>query len=240
MEWHPYAKLFPMLSEAELQSLADDIGANGQRHPIIVDPKNRIIDGRNRAAACEIAQVKPVTTVFDGSDREVLAMVVSENIHRRHLSDKQRAMIAAEIANLPAHRPSDKSADRRTSSEPVVTQEEAAELMNVPERTLQRARMVKVNAVPEVQDAVVNEDLPLTKAEAIARLPKEDQPKALKAVREGNPVVEPAATSGRTPVGVIKANEALNCLKAIPKNDALRKRGFQIVTDWIKHNSKES
>jgi hypothetical protein len=41
-------------------------------------------------------------------------------------------------------------------------------------------------------------------------------------------------------VGVIKANEAVNCLKAIPKSDALRKRGFQIVSDWIKHNSKES
>jgi hypothetical protein len=36
--------------------------------------------------------------------------------------------------------------------------------------------------------------------------------------------------------GVILANEAINCLTRIPKNDALRKRGFQIVTDWIKAN----
>lgn len=34
--------------------------------------------------------------------------------------------------------------------------------------------------------------------------------------------------------GVIIANEAINCLIRIPKNDPLRKRGFQIVTDWIK------
>jgi hypothetical protein len=37
-------------------------------------------------------------------------------------------------------------------------------------------------------------------------------------------------------VGVTRANEAINCLIRIPKNDALRKRGFQIVTDWIKAN----
>jgi transcriptional regulator with XRE-family HTH domain len=37
-------------------------------------------------------------------------------------------------------------------------------------------------------------------------------------------------------VGVIRAHEALNHLTRIPKNDALRKRGFQIVTDWIRHN----
>jgi ParB-like chromosome segregation protein Spo0J len=37
-------------------------------------------------------------------------------------------------------------------------------------------------------------------------------------------------------VGVTHAHEAINCLKRIPKNDGLRKRGFQIVTDWIKHN----
>ena len=37
-------------------------------------------------------------------------------------------------------------------------------------------------------------------------------------------------------VGVFRANEAINCLSRIPKNDALRKRGFQIVTDWIRRN----
>ena len=37
-------------------------------------------------------------------------------------------------------------------------------------------------------------------------------------------------------VGVLRANEAIDALKRIPKNDALRKRGFQIVSDWIKAN----
>jgi hypothetical protein len=37
-------------------------------------------------------------------------------------------------------------------------------------------------------------------------------------------------------VGIIRANEAIDCLNWIPKNDALRKRGFQLVTDWIRRN----
>jgi hypothetical protein len=42
--------------------------------------------------------------------------------------------------------------------------------------------------------------------------------------------------NGKPPVGVILANEALNVLMRIPKDDPLRKRGFQIVTDWIRAN----
>jgi transcriptional regulator with XRE-family HTH domain len=37
-------------------------------------------------------------------------------------------------------------------------------------------------------------------------------------------------------VGLVLAHEALNFLTRIPKDDALRKRGFQVVTDWIRHN----
>jgi predicted nuclease with TOPRIM domain len=41
-------------------------------------------------------------------------------------------------------------------------------------------------------------------------------------------------------VGVRYANEAVDRLKRIPKNDGLRKRGFQIVTDWIRQNSRKA
>jgi hypothetical protein len=50
------------------------------------------------------------------------------------------------------------------------------------------------------------------------------------------PVPKSASVNGKRPVGVLRANEAIDCLMRIPKNDAHRKRGFQIVTDWIKHN----
>jgi len=45
-----------------------------------------------------------------------------------------------------------------------------------------------------------------------------------------------SSSAGIKSVGVLRANEALNCLIRIPKDDALRQRGFQIVSDWIKSN----
>src|SRR5262249_49748196 len=36
--------------------------------------------------------------------------------------------------------------------------------------------------------------------------------------------------------GVFLANEAINCLARIPKDDALRGRGLQLVLDWITNN----
>jgi hypothetical protein len=41
---------------------------------------------------------------------------------------------------------------------------------------------------------------------------------------------------GMVGVGVVRANEAINCLKKIPPSDRLRKRGFEIVEDWLKNN----
>lgn len=43
----------------------------------------------------------------------------------------------------------------------------------------------------------------------------------------------------RRGVGVYRANEAINCLIRIPENDFLRKRGFEIVTDWIEANEPQ-
>lgn len=53
---HPAAAWFPMLSVHELEQLAADIKANGQREPIRVWG-NRIIDGLNRLEACKRAGV---------------------------------------------------------------------------------------------------------------------------------------------------------------------------------------
>ena len=36
--------------------------------------------------------------------------------------------------------------------------------------------------------------------------------------------------------GVFRGNEAIDCLKRIPKGDALRERAYEIVSDWIKAN----
>lgn len=176
-EWHPYSKLFPLLGADALQSLADDIEANGLRQPIVIDSHERIIDGRNRHAACQLAGVKPVYEPFIGSDAEVLKLVISLNLQRRHLTDSQRAMVAAEIANIDDGRPKKTSSIEDVS--PPITQQAAADMLHVSKTSVERATVVKKKGTDELRAAVVNGDVTVTKAAEIAVLPAAEQPAAI-------------------------------------------------------------
>lgn len=94
-EPHAVANLFPPMSDDEFSALRADISANGLREPIwIYDGK--IIDGRNRYRACLELKIEPETREWDGKG-SLVSFVVSQNLHRRHLSSSQRAMLGAEI-----------------------------------------------------------------------------------------------------------------------------------------------
>lgn len=82
---HPYADAWPLLPEEDLAELAEDIKANGLRHPIVMYD-DKILDGRNRAAACGRAGVSADFVQFEGADDEALAFVLSTNGARRHQS----------------------------------------------------------------------------------------------------------------------------------------------------------
>jgi len=85
MKAHPYADAWPMLDDADLAELADDIRVNGLREPVVIHD-GMILDGRNRFAACAVAGVPPEFTDFDGDDDDALAFVQSVNNARRHQS----------------------------------------------------------------------------------------------------------------------------------------------------------
>jgi hypothetical protein len=93
LEVHPVADLFPMLAEDELAELAADIKQRGLLQPVVLDPEGRVLDGRNRLAACEMAGVEPEFTTYEGDDPAGYALAV--NIARRHLTKGQKAMIIA-------------------------------------------------------------------------------------------------------------------------------------------------
>jgi N6-adenosine-specific RNA methylase IME4 len=87
------------LTGPEAESLAADIAANGLQEPIWTF-QGRIVDGRNRFAACITAGVEPVYREWPGQEEGLLAFILSENLHRRHLNESQRAMVVDKINSL--------------------------------------------------------------------------------------------------------------------------------------------
>ena len=95
---HPAAELFPMLAPDELEALADDIRKRGLLEPIVVDGNGRIIDGRNRWEACNLAGVRARTVTYTGDDP--IDESLSRNLARRHLTPSQRAMVATKYLDM--------------------------------------------------------------------------------------------------------------------------------------------
>src|SRR5215813_3069912 len=92
LDIHPLAEIFPPMSDEEIKSLIDDIKTNGLREPIILF-EDKVLDGRNRHRACAELGIEPQTRKLDGKG-DPLDYVISKNLHRRHLSESQRGVVA--------------------------------------------------------------------------------------------------------------------------------------------------
>lgn len=95
---HPLADEWPKMDGEDLQNLADDIKANGQREPIVT-LGDMILDGRNRLAACGMAGVEPKFRQFDPARDGPSPdnFVVSVNANRRHLDIDGKKGVAAKM-----------------------------------------------------------------------------------------------------------------------------------------------
>ena len=108
---HPVAQIFPEPSEEEFEALKRDIEKNGQQQPVLVTPDGLLIDGRSRHRACQELELPTKSRVIDGSESELVVLVRSLNLHRRHLAPSQRAAIAVEL--LPEFEKAAKDRQRR-------------------------------------------------------------------------------------------------------------------------------
>ena len=99
---HPYADKFPMLTDAELDELAESIATIGLINPIVVDTAGLILDGRNRLEACNRSGVETVTTVYEGGD--VAEFVIGCNVTRRNMTTGARAMATALVLQADGRR----------------------------------------------------------------------------------------------------------------------------------------
>jgi hypothetical protein len=147
---HPLCELFPAMEDVAFDELVSSIKENGLQEPtVLLD--GAILDGRNRYIACLAAGVKPVFVPFRGGDP--VRFVLAANIHRRHLNQSQRAVIAADIVTYQhgGDRKSDQSANLRLDK---CTYAEAAEMLSVSERSVDTAVKIKRRAEPEDIDAI--------------------------------------------------------------------------------------
>lgn len=173
-EAHPAAKVFPLMEGEAYESLVADIKANGLRHPIVLikgEGTWLILDGRNRDRACVDSGVKPKYDYYDGNDP--VGYAVSANLSRRHLNESQRSLVAKRLADL------EWGGNRSKMQICSLTQEKAAELLNVSERSVANAGQVIKRGVPELVEAVEKGEVAVSRAAEIAKLAKEQQAEAL-------------------------------------------------------------
>jgi hypothetical protein len=96
LELHPLCALFPRMEGQEFEDMKADIRVHGLRQRIVVY-NGMILDGGNRHRACLDIGVPPVTMDYNGNDP--VGFVLSQNLHRRHMSVGQRAMAVAATAD---------------------------------------------------------------------------------------------------------------------------------------------
>ena len=176
LPFHPIAETFPLLEGTEFDALVADIKTE-LREPITTY-EGKVLDGRNRLRACIQAGVTPRFEEYEGDDP--VGFVTSKNLHRRHLTNGQRAMIGAELAGLRQGRPATKSGQLTG-----LRQQEAANLLKTSTRAIRRADDIRKHGVPELQDAVARGMIKVSAASVIATVKPERQRKILSLDRFG-------------------------------------------------------
>jgi hypothetical protein len=176
-EFHPLANIFPLIEGQSYQDLMADVMRHGVREPVWLY-EGKILDGRNRYRAASAMGVRFETRQYEGPD--AVGFVISLNLHRRHLTESQRAAVAAKLANLSvgdnkgAHRPAQEgSANLQTLTG--VSQADAAKLLNVSTRSVAAAAKVIHEGADELIHAVERGEVAVSAAAKVAGLPKGEQ-----------------------------------------------------------------
>lgn len=96
-ENHPIADAFPLMSKEDLSDLAGSILVNGQKQPIILYQK-KILEGRNRYLATQLAKVEPVFQEFTGDNPYQFA--AEKHFASHKYKSAQRAMMGARLVKV--------------------------------------------------------------------------------------------------------------------------------------------
>lgn len=192
-EIHPAAELFPVMTAEELQGLIKDIEENGQREPVTLW-NGKLIDGRNRATVCEKLGLDLDCCELD-PDTDPIKWVLSHNLHRRHLTPSQKAMVAVKLKELLEPEAKERKQKGRPKKDAVNLPQDkraddsrtrAADAVGVSGKMVDFAEKVTKQGTKELQQAVTSGKIKVSRAAKIAEAPKSKQAELMDAPRHTN------------------------------------------------------
>lgn len=157
LQRHELSSAFPDLEEPEFYELQEDIKINGLRSPITLF-EGKVIDGWHRFVACQNLEIEPKLIDLDG---DPVDFVVTQNIHRRHLTPSQRAMA---LATCNAWRGIGSNQHEVGLYKPSLSLRELAKTAKVSKDTARRAKKISTKATPEIKEQVKKGAMTLTEA----------------------------------------------------------------------------
>jgi ParB-like chromosome segregation protein Spo0J len=222
---HPAATVFPPMTDEEFEGLVTDMQANGQREPIVLH-EGAVLDGVHRLKACERLGREPLTREWAKDHGDPVAYVISVNLHRRHLSSSQRAMIAERLANL-------KEGHRPTEQKDAVSLAQAAEALHVSRSAVEHARVVRRDGSIELAEAVEAGAVPVYKAARVARRYRKDEQLAQAQKPKAAPKRDPMKPKRLPTVPVLeRVDRGLDTL------ETLMEAVFQPAVSQMRHDAR--
>lgn len=211
---HPAAEIFPMMSAEEFDGLVIDIKAHGLLEPVVLYD-GKVLDGRNRLRACQQLNIEPRFEHWpNGEDPH--EYVVSKNLHRRHLNESQRAMVAAKMAILEKGQVASQRVGDRIRSPSII---EAADALSIGKTTVIEAKKVLKDGTPEEIAAVESGEIA---ASTVAKQIRKGIPKEQRKTKRAAPLSQTGKNPERIEKQRIKAEiwgrvrDALTHLTSLP------------------------
>ncbi len=204
---HPAAALFPMMTDEEHAALVADVREHGFTTHIVVTDDDLLLDGRNRLLASWDAELDVGIRRF--TPTSPVQYVMSENLHRRHLTTGQKAMVGLDALPLleaearermamggrsaAPGRPSEKGVAElpQVLERAPLARDRAADLVGTSGRAVAQAKRVEQQA-PDLAVAVRAGTLALDAAE------KETKKRAAAQAKDQPAEPKPAPTSATT------------------------------------------
>ncbi len=248
-----FSALIPPLDPGELERLELNLKADGCRDALVVwKGENILLDGHHRKAICKKHDIPFRVQVIELPNRDAAMDWIDANqLGRRNLKPDQISLLRGRIYNRAkgkqggdrgnqyvAKCQSDTLADDtafRLAHEhgvsPATIKRDgqfAAAVEKLTPSMPDLPKQIASGKGPAKTRVVEASKSPARAAEILAATAKPQ----IMSVEEYE--ADASGTPKRRGMGIQRANEAINILQKIPKNDALRAEGFDTVTRWIR------